>query len=440
MERPGLLFAAGEAVFLTIALLPDARRSLAAYLLLFLSGALLSLFAARSLSASRPRSVLLFAAAFRLTMLLHQPDLSEDVYRYVWDAKVALAGRSPYAFAPDDPEVSRLFPELRPHLTHRGFRTVYPPVAQAAFRAGAMVPGSEVVATKAIFAAADVAIVALLSASGGETAGFAAALYAFHPLAVTESAGAGHLDSLGVALLLAAALLLQQRHSFAAGLAFAASVLTKYVPAAATLPLAKRGGLRFAVTALVFGSAVWGLASRIGGPPAGDLGAYATRWEFNSLLYPAVAGVVDSTQLPAKAKTAYMHWKDVRPQRPWMQRVFPWFYTALFARVAIALGLAVALILIAARVRDVETALFASLAAFLIASPTIHPWYMLWILPFAAKKCEPAFLYLSFAVVLSYAIPYPLAGWTPVRIRVAEYVPFAILLGVSLWRAGRRHA
>ena len=175
-----------------------------------------------------------------------------------------------------------------------------------------MVPGSEVVATKAIFAAADVAIVALLSASGGETAGFAAALYAFHPLAVTESAGAGHLDSLGVALLLAAALLLQRRHSFAAGLAFAASVLTKYVPAAATLPLAKRGGLRFAAAALVFGSAVWGLASRTGGPPTGDLGAYATRWEFNSLLYPAVAGVVDSTQLPAKAKTAYMHWKDVR--------------------------------------------------------------------------------------------------------------------------------
>ena len=153
-----------------------------------------------------------------------------------------------------------------------------------------------------------------------------------------------------------------------------------------------------------------------------------------------MAGVVDSIELPAKAKAAYMRWKDVRPQRQWMQRVFPWFYTALFARIVIALGLAAALIVIAARVRDMETALFASLAAFLIASPTIHPWYVLWILPFAAKKREPAFLYLSFAVVLSYAIPYPLAGWTPVRIRVAEYVPFAILLGVSLWRAGRRHA
>jgi len=435
VARPGLLFAAGEVIFLAMAFLPDARRSLAAYLLLFLAGALLSLLAARSLSGSRPRTLLLCASAFRLTLLFRPPDLSEDVFRYVWDARVAAAGHSPYAVAPDDPEVAGLFPDLRAHLSHREFRTVYPPVAQAVFRAAAWAPGSGVLAMKTIFAAADVAVVALLSASGGASAGFAAALYAFHPLAVTESAGQGHLDSLGVALLLAAVVSLSRRRPFAAGLAFAASVLTKYVPLAATLPLAKRGGFRFAATALAFGAALWGLAARGGAPPIGALPVYATRWEFNSLLYPAVAGVVDSIELPAKAKAAYMRWKDVRPQRPWMQRVFPYFYTAFFARVLIALALAAALVAIAARTRETEAALFASLAAFLIASPTLHPWYLLWILPFAAKRREPAFLYLSFAVPFSYALLYPLGGWTPASVRIGEYVPFAILLGVTLWRS-----
>ncbi len=240
---------------------------------------------------------------------------------------------------------------------------------------------------------------------------------------------------LGVALLLAAVVWLARRRPVAAGLAFAASVLAKYVPLAATLPLTKRGGLRFAATALAFGAALWGLAARGGAPPSGALPAYATRWEFNSLLYPAVAGVIDSIELPARAKAAYMRWKDVRPQRPWMQRVFPYFYTALFARVVIALSLAVALVGIAARIPEMEAALFASLAAFFIASPTLHPWYLLWILPFAAKRKEPAFLYLSFAVPLSYALLYPLGGWTPAAIRAAEYVPFAILLGVTLWRS-----
>ena len=415
--------------------LPDARRSLAAYLLLFLAGALLSLFAARSLSASRPRTLLLFAAAFRFTLLFRPPDLSEDVFRYVWDGRVAAAGRSPYGVAPDDPDVARLFPQLRPHLTHREFRTVYPPVAQAAFRSAALAPGTGVLAMKTIFAAADVAVVALLCASGGEAAGFAAALYAFHPLAVTESAGQGHLDSLGVALLLATVVYLGRRRPFAAGLAFAASVLTKYVPLAGALPLAKRGGFRFAALALAFGTALWGLAARGGAPPTGALGAYATRWEFNSFLYPAVAGVIDSGELPEKAKAAYMRWKDTRPQRPWMQRVFPWFYTAFFARVVLGLSLAVALVVIAARVREMDSALLASFGAFFIASTTLQPWYVLWILPFAAKKREPAFLYLSFALPLSYGLLYPLGGWTPAAIHGVEYAPFAVLLGITLWRS-----
>jgi hypothetical protein len=371
-------------------------------------------------------------------MLLHKPDLSADVYRYVWDGKVAATGRSPYAFAPDDPQVSELFPELRARLAHREFRTVYPPVAQATFRAAAEAPGAGVLAMKAILAAADLVIVALLFASGGGGARFGATLYAFHPLAVTESAGQGHVDSLGVALLLAAVIHLGRRRPLAAGAAFAASVLTKYVPLAGVLPLAKRGGWKFVAATLAIGGAIWGLAASGGAPPAGALGDYATRWEFNSLLYPAVSGMIDSSQLPLKAKAAYIRWKATQEERPWMQRVFPYFYTAFFARAALALLLAASLAVIAVRGREVEGALFASLGAFLLASPTLHPWYLLWILPFAAKRREPAFLYLSFAVALSYALLYPLPFLPELAVRFVEYVPFVLLLGVTLWRGALR--
>jgi hypothetical protein len=408
---------------------------LTAYLLLFLAGALLSIFAARSLSASKLGFLLLCAGAFRLTMLLHQPDLSDDVYRYVWDGKVATTGRSPYAFAPDDPRVAGLFPDLRARVAHRELRTVYPPVAQAAFRAAATAPGAGVLAMKAILAAADLAVVALLFAGGGGGAGFGAALYAFHPLAVTESAGQGHLDSLGVALLLAALIYLGRRRPVAAGVAFAASVLTKYVPLAGVLPFARRGGWRFAGAALVTGAAVWGLATRGGGRPTGALGDYATRWEFNSVLYPAVSGAIESSHLPGKAKGAYIRWKDRQEQRPWMQRVFPYFYAAFFARVALAFLLGVVLVGIAARGGEPEGAVFASLGAFLLFSPTLHPWYLLWVLPFAAKRREPAFLYLSSVAPLAYGLLYPLGAMTPTEIRVLEYAPFTLLLGVTSWRS-----
>jgi hypothetical protein len=435
--RPWLLFAAGEAIFFGILLLPDARRHLAAYLLLFLAGSLLSLFAARSLSGSRGRVLLFCAAAFRLTLFFRAPDLSEDVFRYLWDGRVAAAGTSPYAFAPADaPE--DLFPDLLRRLAYPEYRTVYPPVAQAAFRVAASVPGSGVLATKALFALADVAVVALLLSSGGAGARFGAALYAFHPLPVTEVAGQGHVDSLGVALLLASVVYVSRRRPVVGGIAFAAAALVKYVPLAATLPLLRRGKVWFAGAALVAGAVAWSLAARGGVSPAVGLPPYATRWEFNSVLYPAVAAAVDASELPQRAKTAYIRWKDVREERPWMQEVFPYFYTAFFARAILGIALAAALLAIAAAVEGVEAAVFASLAALLLASPTLHPWYLLWVLPFAAKRREPAFLYLATAAPLAYGLLYPLAGLTPFAIRLAEYGPFAVLLAPSLFKAAVR--
>jgi alpha-1,6-mannosyltransferase len=437
-SRPWLFFAAGEAVFVGFVLLPDAKRHLAAYLLLFLAGSLLSLYAAQSVSASRARFVLLCAAAFRLTLLFRAPDLSEDVFRYLWDGRVAAAGTSPYAFAPADaPE--DFFPELRQKLAYPDYRTVYPPVAQAAFRVAASAPGSTLFATKAIFALADVAVVFLLLSSGGGGS-FAAALYAFHPLAVTEVAGEGHLDSLGVALLLASILYVSRLRPLPGGIAFAAAALAKYVPLVAALPLLRRGKVWFAGAALVAGAVAWSLAARSGASPAIGLGPYATRWEFNSVLYPAVAAGVDAADLPQRAKVAYMRWKDPREQRPWMQKVFPYFYTAFFARAILGITLAAALLVIAASVGNLESAVLASLGALLFASPALHPWYLLWVLPLAAKRREPAFLYLASAVPLAYGLLYPLGGLTPFAIRVLEYGPFALLLGWSfLKRAMRRH-
>jgi hypothetical protein len=292
---------------------------------------------------------------------------------------------------------------------------------------------------KTLFSLADVAVVVLLLASGGAGARFGAALYAFHPLPVTETAGQGHLDALGVALLLASVVYVSRRRPLAAGIAFAAAVLVKYVPLAAFAALARRGKLWFAAAAIAVGAAVWGLAAQAGVSPAVGLGPLATRWEFNSLLYPAVSATVETAEIPQKAKAAYIRWKEEREHRLWMQDVFPYFYSAFFARALLGIFLIAALVTIAVTVKDLELALFASIATLLLVSPTLHPWYLLWVLPFAAKRREPAFVYLCTAAPLAYGLLYPLRGWTPLAIRVAEYGPFAALLGWTLLRSQRPH-
>ena len=70
----------------------------------------------------------------------------------------------------------------------------------------------------------------------------------------------------------------------------------------------------------------------------------------------------------------------------------------------------------------------------LLASATVYPWYVLWVLPWAALALHPAWLALSGLVLLSYLGPVfgiPLWPW----IWLAIWGPFYVLL---VWSAGRR--
>ncbi len=432
------MLGAAEAVAAGLALTADPPTRLGTYIVLFASGSFIALFAAQSLSGSRRGFLLLCGAVLRLTLLAGSSGLSDDVRRYEWDARVGAAGISPYALAPADPALAGVAPALRARLAHADVRTVYPPVAQAAFRAGLLLGGERGI--RAVFAAGDLAIVALLVAMGGPGAASAAALYAFHPLAVTASAGEGHLDSLGVALLLACLVLAARDRRARAGVAFALSALTKYVPLAAAIPLVRRGRLALASAAVATGGVLWLGATRGGVTPVGGLGDYATRWEFNSVAYPALASLFERAGAAGRAKAAFEMLKAGLGHPAWTQSVYPYFSAGFLARAALAALLAAALFAIALRSADTEAAVFGSLAALLLVSPTLHPWYLLWVLPFAARRRHPAFLYLSFAVVLSYALLVPVPWLPGPAVYALEYVPFALLLGRGFLgpRAGRR--
>jgi hypothetical protein len=120
-----------------------------------------------------------------------------------------------------------------------------------------------------------------------------------------------------------------------------------------------------------------------------------------------------------------------------MQKPWPWFYPELFARLIIAAGLGAVLAGIALRIPDPVRAAGASLGAFLLASPVLHPWYLLWVLPFAALYRNAAFLYLSVAVVFGYALLHPVSPFSPGLVLALEYGPFAMLLALDVFRRGR---
>jgi hypothetical protein len=66
--------------------------------------------------------------------------------------------------------------------------------------------------------------------------------------------------------------------------------------------------------------------------------------------------------------------------------------------------------------------------ALLLLAPTLHPWYLLWALPFAAARREPAFLWLATVAPLAYALLYPISFLPRAAVYGIEYAPFAVLL------------
>ena len=421
-----------ESIYLTVALAPDFRTRLLVYFPLVLTAAPAALLFARRAS---PRTALMFALVFRATLLFRPPDLSDDLIRYIWDGRVAASGHSPYAFPPADPRLSFLRDSRWRNLSHRDALTIYPPAAEVLFKVGA-VSGAPELFLKSTFAAADLCAVWLLGRlPGGE---FASALYAASPLSVIESAGMGHVDSVGISLLLAALLLLRAGRRGFAGLAAALSFLVKYVSGAAFLPWIRRGRLAFFASFVVFGSFVWWAQRGSGPSPASGLANFATRWEGNSVLYPAVLSVFSELRLPERAKAFYANWKSHRPEEPWMKRVWPYFYPELFARGALALLFTAGAGWIAWRIPDPVRATGASIALLLLVSPVLHPWYLLWVLPFAALARSAAFLYLCSSAPLAYALLYPTPFFSAPVILLLEYAPFSVLLirGVAFPAAG----
>jgi len=348
-----------------------------------------------------------FAILFRVVLLPCVPFLSDDIYRYLWDGHVQLAGINPYLYPPDAPELESIRTAWHARINNPSISTIYPPFAQVVFAAGALAGGS-MLALKALWTLADLAACLLLAKVARRTGRSVAGtlvLFAWSPLLVVETAWSGHFESLGILLLvLLVFLALPARGTgsaddsldapdtarvsgdadagssgagfasrswvpWAMGAVLALATLTKFAPIAVLPALIRRHGLRLlaaCVAVLVLfhlpyaeaGSALWA-----------GLATYAQHWR----AYEGAFAVIEAV-LPGPMAPRYLSGALV------------------LAVVALAM----------LRNFDAERALFWILGAGLLLSPTFHPWYALWILPFAALRRNRAWILLSGLAFVTY--------------------------------------
>jgi hypothetical protein len=192
------------ASYLILALQSDLR--LAVPTLIYVTGIITILLAVILYAGEKgavgwsPASVIIIAAVLRILFIFQSPDLSDDLYRYLWDGLQVTSGHNPYAAAPlNVPIQNESSQHLLKLINHPDLITIYPPAAQFIFAVGVYVshtfPG-----LKAVLAAFDILtcilIIRLLSSMG--LPAWRAAVYAWNPLPILEIASSGHIDGAGI--------------------------------------------------------------------------------------------------------------------------------------------------------------------------------------------------------------------------------------------------
>ena len=317
--------------------------------------------------------LLFWAIAFRICGLAGGPFYEDDFYRYLWDGyRFATAG-SPYGPAPEtffvDPSVPPAMQSVLSGINYPELPTIYAPVTQVIFLLGYWVQPGSVAVLQAILILLDLAMVVLLLRLAPARN---VLLYAWCPLVIKEIAFTGHPDGAAACLLLAALVLGRDRRwqvaaitlGLAAGAKAFGLVLAPLVLAGARL----RHWLLFAATV----AAVYAPFALSGGSELASLQVFAREWEFNSWLF----GLLKTALPPFEARlalglsfAAFWGWYHIKFFRS-PARVIPrgdWIFGGLLA-----------------------------------VSPVINPWYLLWLLPFAAVYPTVSAWTASLAVLLSY--------------------------------------
>ncbi len=382
------------------------------------------------------------AVTFRLLLLFTTPTLSDDVYRYLWDGYVANQGVSPYAHAINAPELDYLDIPQRAQANNPWMASPYLPVAQLVFWVITAVFPLNPLFLQITMLLFDLTSAWLLSRllTHAQLPPHRLILYLWNPLVILEITHSAHLDAWMILLtLLSITFTIHHSpftiHNSLPPLFLALATLTKPLPVLLfpilfhrwTWPQRLLYPLLTLTLLVPFGiRAGWGLGGNLDGTGLfGALRIYTNQWNFNSGIF---------------------HWLEL-----------------LLSKQGIAETAGVSKLIIGVVMVGVETAVFLHahhqsnkptnllrlmsipFIAYVLLTPTLHPWYILILLvflPFVPPTAtEPKrrwwliapWLYLSFALIFSYLTYLDPANFGELEwVRWLEWLPTLGVWGTAV--------
>ena len=362
------------------------------------------------------KSVFLWAVLFRLIGVWGSPILEDDFYRYLLDGCLFVSTGSPYGIAPSslfiDNTLSPACEATLSGVNNPDLATIYAPLLQYVFGLSHLLSPANINILQLIMVIFDLAVIWLLGRCAPANQ---VLLYAWCPLALKEFAFTAHPDVIGACLLLAAFIARKNSRTAVACMLVGLAICAK-IFALLALPFflyrqpLRYWGITFGTIALLYSPFL--LQGQTDMPV---LGIFVEHWNFNPFLFDLVR--VFLSDLPARVLCAvlFLTWLGIYFIKYNLQ-----CSSTEIPRMDWVFGM------------------------FLLFSPVVNPWYLVWLLPYAALRpscwawTASIFVSLSYVTGLNLADPDLLAYQVAAPARIIEMAGIATALLIDYRRGGFR--
>lgn len=309
--------------------------------------------------------------ALRFLMIFAFPNLSDDIYRFIWDGHLLNLGYDPFQKVPsyyiqNQLEPSVLTTALFEQLNSPDYFSVYPPFAQLIFKLGSSISAGDIhtfsIVLKALIFAAETCTILLLIKllKHWRLRKERILLYSLNPLIIIELGGNMHFEAFMICFFVAAIYLLSKQRIVLAAMLMSGSIAAKLLTLIPQIFLLK--GMRLK-DLLIYGSALFIFLCIFFLPVfnlefitnfGSSLDLYFRNFEFNASIYFLIDGIV-------KMVKGY----------------------GLIAIIGPALSLITLLTIVGLALKNKQRDLlslmqmsFWAFCIYLFLGTTIHPWYL----------------------------------------------------------------
>ena len=357
--------------------------------------------------------VLLVGIVIRLLLIPVEPYTSNDVDRYLFDGRLLWEGYDPYTTNHEAEELIPLRALWQPPSEHAAYVTLYPPLSLSLFALAASA-GHEWAqwVWKAMLAIAGIVSLLLMAKllKYRQQERYLP-LFALSPILLIEGGVGAHIDGFSTLAVVAALYMWFRARWWFCGMCIALGALTKFLPLVLLGPiflvapnLASKAKLVFGFLGTVF--LAYSIFFMLGLRPVGSLAVFFEKWRFGSPVFSFLEQLFHPSSLVM---------------------VIPVLMVSIMAFLGFYIWMS-------PKTEKEERALLGcqwALAAPLLLSPVVFPWYLMTLVPFSSLVPTAPIVLWLFAIPFTYEVLGQFAccsDWSPAAWPI-WLVAMSLLLG-----------